>query len=467
MPTLAEHLSTYVVEATWEQLPKRVVQHTKRVILDSLGVAIAGSATLWSRAAWKVGCEEGAGQEATILRYGDRVSCATAAFVNAIFAHSLDFNDDLAGCQIGGLAAPTALAVGERTGASGKEILLAVVLGYDVITRIAEAANSQELYLRGFQPTALCGPFAAAAIAGKLLKLDMDTLTNAFGIAGSYAGGVLEFLKDGTDTKRLHVGKAAHGGVVAALLAKHGMTGPRTIFEGECGFFRAFCGTFSAEKLLEDLGKRYDVLDTSVKKYPFCDGNATPVEAALEIVRQEGLTVDEIESIRVRLKTFLVQYAVDYHGDRERKFRPLTMLDAQMSLPYCMAVALLRNGDVPVDAFSQERYDDPEVLRLADKVDAEGDPELDRVPFRPMTMPSIVTITTNAGKTFTRRVDYQKGDPRNPFTEEDFVGKFRACALPVLGSRNTEDALELVLSLETVRDPSVLWRSLVAEQVPA
>ena len=464
MLTLAEQVCEYVVNARYEDLPKEVVEHTKRIVLDSLGVAIAGSGTASSKAARSVACEEAATPQATILRYGDKVTCASAAFVNCVFAHALDFNDDLAGCQLGAIAPPSALALGERIGATGKEIILAIVLGYDVMTRVADAANSQELYLRGFQPTALCGAFATAAIAGKLLNLDVNTLANAFGIAGSYAGGVVEFLKHGTDTKRLHVGKAAHGGIVSALLAQYGMTGPITIFEGERGFFRAFCGSFFPSKLVEDLGKRYDILDTSVKLYPFCDGNATPVEAALEIVRQERLPLQEIESIHARVKTFLVQYVIDYHGDRTRKFRPKTMLDAQMSLPYCMALALLRDGQISVEDFIQGRYDDPEVLRLADKVDAEADPELDKIPLRPMSMPSLVNIRTRGGRTYTRRVDYQKGDPRNPFNEGDYARKFRACVMPILGSGKTEEALDRILALDTLEDVKSLLAVLVAKE---
>src|SRR5262249_36536546 len=149
---------------------------------------------------------------------------------NATFAHSMDFNDDLAGIQVGGIIPPTVFAVGEAVGASGQDLIAATVLGYDMATRIAAGFDSQGLYMRGLQPTAIVGGFVATAIAAKLLRLDAGQLANAFGLAGSYAGGTIEFLKEGTDTKRFHVAKAAHGGVVCARLARGGMTGPRSIF---------------------------------------------------------------------------------------------------------------------------------------------------------------------------------------------------------------------------------------------
>ncbi|MGH7342123.1 MAG: hypothetical protein ACREKH_16655, partial [Candidatus Rokuibacteriota bacterium] len=146
------------------------------------------------------------------------------------------------------------------------------------------------------------------------------------------------------------------------------------------------------------------------------------------------------------------------HGDRERKYRPRTMLDAQMSLPYCIAVALLNGGEVRIEDFTERSFDDPEVLRLADKVSAEGDAELDRVPFRPMSMPSIVTIETTDGRRFERRVDYQKGDPRNPFSDDDYVRKFRTCVAPLLGDAAAKALTERTLALDDLKDVRALAR---------
>jgi 2-methylcitrate dehydratase PrpD len=423
----SEKLAAYVVSQTYDRLPAKVIEHAKWCLLDAIGVAVAGAGKKWAQAVLAEARRQGGKAEATIWLHGDKVPDTSAALVNGMFAHSMDFNDDHAGIQAGGIMPTTALAVAESVRATAKEVIAAIVCGYDVAIRVADAINSQQLYMRGFQPTAVCGGFAAAALAGKIMKLNPGQIADALGIVASYAGGTIEFLKDGTDTKRYHVAKAAHGGALSAHLAQAGMNGPRSIFEGEFGLFKVYSAEARPERLLAELGERYDILDTSVKLYPFCDGNAAPLEATLALMRDNDIRLDDIEQLRYRVKSFLIPYVIDYHGDRTRKFRPQNELDAQMSLPYCIAVGLLNGGDLRVRDFDPAKYQDPAILAIADKVDAEADTELDKVPLRPMSMPAIAELTTKAGKKFTQRVDYQKGDPRNPFSPQDFVAKFHAC----------------------------------------
>lgn len=453
-PTYAERLAEHVIHHRFEDLPAAVVQQAKWCLLDSIGVAMAGAEKPWAQAVLDEVRRQGGRGKSTVWLYGDKVSDVSAALVNGMFAHSMDFNDDIAGIQAGGLIPPTALAVAEEVGASGRDLISAMALGYDVAVRVADAINSQQLYIRGFQPTAVCGGFGATAVAGKLLGLDTGQLADAFGIAGSYAGGTIEFLKDGTDTKRYHVAKACHGGVLGARLAKGGMNGPRSIFEGDYGIFKVLSAESRPERLLAELGSRYDILDTSFKSYPFCDGNAAPLEATMAVMQEQGIAIDDIESLRYRIKTFLIPYCIDFHGDRSRKFRPRNELDAQMSLPYCIAVGLLKNGKLEVGDFDPARFDDPRIHAIADKVDAVADPELDKVPLRPMSMPSIVTLRTKAGKTYEKRVDYQRGDPRNPFSPQDFVRKFHACADPHVGAAQAGRLVEEVARLDELEDPS-------------
>ena len=395
---------------------------------------------------------QGGAPQSTVFYFGDKLPDMNAALVNAMFVHSLDYNDDLSGIHVGAVMPPTAIATGEPLGSNGKEIITAVVLGYDVATRVAEAVNSQDLYLRGFQPTGVLGQFPAVATASKILHLRAEQIASAFGIAGSYAGGTIEFLKDGTDTKRFHVAKAAYGGIMSAHLAAGGMTGPKSIFEGEQGVLKALSSDTHPEKLVEELGTRFDILDTSFKWYPFCDGAFCPLEAALSIVHENNIALEDIKSMHFKVKTFLIQYLTDYHGDTERKYRPKTEMDAQMSLPYTLAVGLLKDGDVRLEDFDAKNYSDPKIIEIADKVTAEGDPELDKVPFRPMSMPSIATLTTKDGRTFTKRVDFQKGDPRNPFSEDDFIKKFNQNVEGKLTSENRERFVEAVSRLETLSD---------------
>jgi 2-methylcitrate dehydratase PrpD len=448
----AEELADYVANHRYDDLPREAIHQAKRCLLDSLGVAIAGCKKKWAQAVLAEVRRQRTHGGATVWLYGDRVPDAAAAMVNGMFAHSMDFNDDHAGIQVGGLIPPSALAVAEDAGASPKDLLLAIVLGYDVAIRIADAINSQELYMRGFQPTAVCGAFAAAAVAGKLLRLKSSQISDAFGIAASYAGGTREFLRDGTDTKRFHVAKAAHGGVLSARLAAGGMTGPRTVFEGEAGVFAVYSALSFPERLVAELGRRYDILDTSFKRYPFCDGNAAPLEATLEILRENQIDLEDIQSLRYRMKSFLMPYVIEFHGDRTRKFRPHNELDAQMSLPYCISVGLLNNGNLQVEDFDPVRFDDPRIHTLSDKVDAEADSELDKVPLRPMSMPAIATVTTRRGASFTRRVDYQKGDPRNPFSSEELITKFHSCVQAHITRECAEQVVDEVQHIEERND---------------
>jgi 2-methylcitrate dehydratase PrpD len=455
-------LAVHVIGHRFEDLPANVVRQARWCLLDSIGVAMAGAEKKWARAVLNEVRRQGGAGRATVWLHGDKVPDTSAALVNGMFAHSMDFNDDIAGIQAGSLIPPTAVAVAEEAGASGRDVIVAMALGYDVAVRVADAINSQQLYIRGFQPTAVCGGFGATAVAAQLLRMDVGQLADAFGIAGSYAGGTIEFLKDGTDTKRYHVAKACHAGVLSARLAQGGMNGPRTIFEGDYGLFRVLSAESRPERLLAELGTRYDILDTSFKRYPFCDGNAAPLEATLELMEKHGIGIGDIASLRYRIKTFLVPYCIDYHGDRERKFRPRNELDAQMSLPYSIAVGLLQGGRLEVADFDPSRFDDPRIHEIADRIDAQADPELDKVPLRPMSMPSIVTLTTKAGATYTHRVDYQRGDPRNPFTPEEFVGKFHACADSLIGEANAARIVEEVERLDKAPDLSRLTAALCA-----
>jgi 2-methylcitrate dehydratase PrpD len=461
-PTCAERLAEHVAGLRFEELPAKVVQQAKWCLLDSIGVAMAGAGKIWAQAVLNEARRQGTRGRSTIWLYGDKVADVSAALVNGMFAHSMDYNDDIAGIQAGGLIPPTALAVAEEAGSSGRDVIVAMAIGYDVAVRMADAINSQQLYIRGFQPTAVCGGFGATAVAGKLLGLDPGRLADAFGIAGSYAGGTIEFLKEGTDTKRYHVAKACHGGVLGARLAQGGMNGPRTIFEGDYGLFKVLSSESRPERLLAELGTRYDILDTSFKRYPFCDGNAAPLEATLELMAREGIAIEDIASLDYRIKTFLIPYCIDFHGDRTRKFRPRNELDAQMSLPYCIAVGLLNKGELGVGDFDPARFDDPRIHEIADKVDAVADAELDKVPLRPMSMPSIVTLRTKAGKSHTHRVDHQRGDPRNPFNAAEFVRKFHSCADPLIGERKANRIVEEVDRLERLDNLSSLSAALTA-----
>lgn len=465
MTIYADRLADYVTKLRFRDLPTDVVRHTRLVLMDSAGCAVGGAklGKGWCEAALSVARAQGGARQSTVWHFGDRVPSLNAAFANGVFAHSMDFSDDLAGIQIGGIVPTVAFAIGEAVGASGKDVIVATVAGYDLAGRLAEGMDSQGLYIRGLQPTAMAGGFAAAATAGKLLGLGARQLSYAFGIAGSYTGGTIEFLKEGSDTKRLHPGKCGHSGALAAYLAKGGMTGPRTIFEGDYGVFKAYSDNPNPEKLLVGLGKRFDILDTSIKPLPFCDGNFAALEAALALVGENDVRLADIENLHFRMLPSLVPYVFEFRGDRKRKYRPVTDLDAQMSIPYTIAVGLLKNGDVRQEDFEARHYRNRRILSLADRITVEADAKLgEGTPRRPITMPCVATLTTKDGRAFTKRIDHHKGDPRNPLSEADLVQKFGICAEGSLKPRRRDRAVEMFGRLDTLDDLSGLMRSLVS-----
>jgi 2-methylcitrate dehydratase PrpD len=458
MKYYSEQIGDYITQLEYEDLPGPVVDQAKWVILDAIGVAIASWDTAWSLAVYNMVRKKAGSPESTIFYFGNKAPDMNAALVNAMFIQSMDLNDDLSGIHTGGILPPTAMAVGEPQLSTGREIITSIVIGYDVASRLAEAINSQALFEQGYQPSAILGGFAAAASACKLHKLTTPQIVNAFGISGSYTGGTIEFLKDGTDTKRFNIAKSTQAGIISTHLAREGLTGPGGIFEGDHGIFQLMSENTDPTKLVADLGTRFDILQTSFKKYPFCDGAFCPLDAALAIVRENDLEIEDIAALRFRIKSFLIPFLADYHGDTTRKYRPQNFTDAQFSLPYIIALGILKDGDIQAGDFSAENYNNPTILRLAQKVSACGDKELDKVPFRPMAMPSIATIELKDGRTFVHRVDYHRGDPRNPFVETEYLEKFQANVDGQLKKSAADRLVELITGLEKLSSISDIMK---------
>lgn len=224
MKYYSDQIGDYVAQLAYDDLPAPAADHAKWVLLDAIGAAIASWDTAWSLAVYNTVRKKAGSPESTIFYFGNKVPDMNAALVNAMFIQSMDLNDDLSGIHTGGILPPTAMAVGEPLFSTGKEIITSIVIGYDIASRLAEAINSQALFEQGYQPSAILGGFAAVASACKLHKLGTPQIANAFGISGSYAGGTIEFLKEGTDTKRFNIAKSTQAGIFATHLAKEGLT---------------------------------------------------------------------------------------------------------------------------------------------------------------------------------------------------------------------------------------------------
>jgi 2-methylcitrate dehydratase PrpD len=352
--------------------------------------------------------ELGGTGESTIVGEREKVSCTHAALANGTMAHASDYDDDHRSSTMhpGSPVVSTALAMAEKSGCGGTRLIAAVLAGYEVACRVGEAFLGTQ-YLEGFHPTGTCGVFGAAAAAAKVLNLSAKEIVWALGIAGTQAAGLEEWKADGSWIKRMHPGKAAQSGILAALLARKGYTGPATIFEGEYGFLNAFSfeRTYDAGKITEGLGEIFMGHETAFKPYPCCRFLHQVIDGVLEIVRRHKVKPVEIEGVKVR--TFKV--GIDtLTRPEERRYRPKTNVDAQFSIPFAVGAAIVRQ-QVSLSEFTEESIRDPEILEMASRVKGEEDPESTKA--YPERFPTTIEMSMRDQRVLSSYVDIPSGDP--------------------------------------------------------
>jgi 2-methylcitrate dehydratase PrpD len=426
--TISEVLADFTAGLEYPQIPLHIRERAKMRVLDFLGVALAGSQIPSSRIMIEVVKELGGTKESSIVGERMKVSCTNAALANGTMAHASDYDDDHRSATMhpGSAVVPAALALAEREGCEGPRLIEAVVAGYEVICRVGEAFLGTQ-YHEGFHPTGACGVFGAAAAAAKILKLPPKEIIWAFGIAGTQASGLEEWKSDGTWIKRMHPGKAAQSGILAALLAKKGYTGPATIFEGKYGFLNAFSfeRTYDARKITEGLGEVFIGHETAFKPYPCCRFLHQVIDGVLDMVKQNQLMPGDIKEVRVR--TFKV--GIDtLMKPEERRYRPKTIVDAQFSIPFVVGAAVVRRR-ISLSEFTEESIRDPEILEIASRVKGEEDPEYTR--GYPAKFPTSIEMELDSGTSLKCYVDIPSGDPEkreyveNPLRfNEEIVKKF-------------------------------------------
>jgi 2-methylcitrate dehydratase PrpD len=429
----------------YNSLPPQVVDRTKYLLLDYLGVAARGSLTESARAARKMaaGLDSTSGGAAVI---GTNYTAAPpyAALANGIAAHSIEMDDvvNAASLHPAVTVMSAALAARHMTQCSGQELLSAIVAGYETAIRLGNALNPASHYARGFHPTATCGTFASAVTAAKIFKLHAETTINAVGIAGSQAAGSMEFLSDGAFTKRFHAGWAAHSGLLAALLAAEGFTGPGTIIEGKFGFLNSYSDKPDPEQILSNWANPYLVLRTSIKPHACCRYKQGPIDAVLGIVKENGLKAADIETVQVAVLKTGFALVVD---PEEQKQNPRCIVDAQFSMPFGAAVATLF-GKASVDEYNPENFSSPAVREMMSRVRCVSDEEIEKE--FPKKWPARATITTRDGQKFSTKVEYPKGDPENPLSWQELIDKFTVLASPVYSSERISEIVSTVRTLE-------------------
>jgi 2-methylcitrate dehydratase PrpD len=423
-------------------IPPTVAEKSKLVFLDTLGVALASSTMDFGQMVLNVARKLGGPQESCLIGTSSKVAAANAVLANGTLAHGLDYDDTLeeAIVHTGCCAAVTALAVGEELGASGGQVLVAAVAGTEVLSKLGLVAPGK-FHARGFHPTALCSTFGAAAAAGKLYDLDISQWRDALGLCGSQSSGIIEYLADGTWTKRMHPGWSAHGGVVATLLARQGFRGPATVFEGEHGFYRSFGGAnaYRFEKLSE-LGTVWETPRLTFKSYP-CGSISHPyMDCALRLREKHSLVPEKIVQVVCRTAEGPVHRLWE---PLEQKQQPATSYGAKFSLPYSIAVVLIR-GKAGLKEFSEDAIGDPRILNLAKKVRYELDPTMDY----PRHFSGHVRINLDDGSVLEEDQPHPRGGLESPLPPEEIEKKFRANARLALSEEKVNGVIDLVRQLE-------------------
>lgn len=448
VPGVTSALCSWTAELECTAVPGEVLEHTARLVLDGIGAGLFGSVTPWGRLVSDLVVEQGGAAEASVWGTGAVVPATQAPLANGTFMHSFEFDDLHAPAVIHGAAqvVPAALAVaGRRLAQLGvapttEELVLACVAGFEVGARVGLATGSAQLG-RGFHPSPNTGLFSAAATAGRLLGLDAQGLQHAFGIAAS-SGGFLMAAQYGAMVKRMHPGRSAQAGVLAAILAARGFTGIGDVVEEPYGgFARAYAGVGAAEleEVTADLGGRWETLRFSQKAYPCCGSNHTSIDALAAILqRAPELRAADIDSISVRCST-LTAHHVGW------RYVPDSVTSAQMNLAYTLAVQAV-DGQVFVEQFDAERISDPEVVDLASRVFVEPDPDIDTQGREARHLVRVSVLTRN-GRRYVEEVRHARGSAHRPLSSKEVVEKYRRLAGTVLEKEGVENLLDNVLAL--------------------
>ena len=367
-------LASWVSSLTYDDVPARTRDVARIALLDSLGAGLYGFNTPWAQKLLAWVKRGGSGTEARVWgEAGVSLRCADAALVNGVATHAFELDDyHIAKLHCGAAVIPAALAVAERLDSNGRDLLTAIVAGYEVMIRSSLALNPSAARLRGWHLTGVVGPFGAAAACASLLKLNAEEAAWALGLAGTQGAGLWAFNADGTMSKRLHPGKAAHSGVLAAELAQLGFSGPTQIYEFEDGgVLKAFSDNSDPAPLTHELGSAYRVDQNSIKPYCCCGSTHAYIDAALALRKKLGAPWDTRKKVRVgTCKVVDVQCGFDY--------LPSSALNAQMSLRYAVAVALI-DGQVLPAQFTDAKMADPAIVGLATAIELVPDPALDKL----------------------------------------------------------------------------------------
>jgi 2-methylcitrate dehydratase PrpD len=416
MANETRQLAEYAAAVRYRDLPDAVVQRAKDCIADTIATIISGYDLPWSRIIAAYAARMGKGGKSRILGPGGAaVSAPLAALANGALAHAFELDNltwPSTGVHPGATALVPALAVAQERGIGGRELIAAFVAGTEAMIRIGRATKHNN-ESRGFHAPGTTGPFGAAIAVGRLLRFDAEKMSNAIGISGSLAGGLMEFARSGTGAMvtRLHLGRAAESGVLAASLAADGFSGPRSVLEGPFGFLNVFCGDHDLAALTRGLGQEYASLRIMLKRFPCHITAHTSVQAIEELRAAHGYSGADVASIAIA--------GTEKMATINNIPAPADLMMAQYSIPFCVALAHFHDPRDP-RSFNAATVADPAIRALAARVSITVADEARH--GRPLA--STMTVTLNDGSVLTRRVTDFKGTPESPLNPDEMREKF-------------------------------------------
>lgn len=450
--TLADRIAGFAVDTRAKGIPEEVAESVRRRVLDVLGICVAAATLPTSRGVRRLMALQGGREEATAVGVHDQLPSTSAAFVNGVLAHSLDYDDTHLPSVLHPSASviPAVMAVGERVGATGAEVVSAAAVGLETTVRIGmagydRAQGNSMFFEHGQHATSICGALGSATAAATLLGGDVTAVRDALAIAASMGAGILEANRTGGTVKRMHCGWAAQSGLTAALLATEaGCSGPPTVLEGRFGFYEAWLHQAPVRGEIEDgLGERWAVPGIFFKPYPANHFTHAAVDAAAAL-RRRGIRVEDVASAELAVPHANVRTIGE---PLEVKRRPETGYMAQFSGPYAVAAGLLGGGglEVGLDDYTDELATDPVRRALMERVDVVGSAECDAV--FPDQLPAVLTVKTHDGMVCQEKVLTTRGGTDRPLTFDELRVKFTDNARRELSAHASETLAALVYAL--------------------
>lgn len=438
-------LAQFAAALRYEDIPREAVERIKLSVLDSIGCCLFGATLPWTRKVAELADKEGARPVASLLGMGRKSSVSLAALVNGAAGHAFELDDihKESIVHAGSLATPVALALAEESGsATGKDVITAMVAGYEIGTRVGNAAT-MSLFFRGFHPQGTSGAFVAAATASRMLGLDAGRFQHALGIVGSQAGGLMA-AQEGAMVKRFHSGRAAQSGVYAARLAGWDFTGITDVLEASYGgYLSSLSDDPKPERLTAGLGTTWETLNVGYKPHASVTSIHSALDGLAEIMRENRLSADDIVQVEAGLSPMThVHCAWDY------KAQGVTA--AQMNLYFGLAVMALE-GAAFTEQFQERKLNDPRILHFIERTTARVDPEIESMgaPFRHA---SRIRVKARGGRQFEKLTLHRRGSPENPLSPEDIVHKFRNVVAPCLAKPEAERIIAAVNRFEALDD---------------